>query len=204
MVDATPPRTLTFSEKFACPVHGPSLVELEPRIFSFNAPHGACPRCTGLGSQMEIDPDLVVPDPTLSTARARIGAVAGERLPTTTPADPGDRERVRCRSRHAVAGSAADSGSSSLDGTTATIQVPLPQPLRAPALVTRPVRGHRAEPRAALPGDRLGLLAGEDRGVHDAAARARTARALACARSRAPVLVSGLRSTSSGCRRGGR
>jgi excinuclease ABC subunit A len=60
------PRTLTFSEKFACPVHGPSLVELEPRIFSFNAPHGACPRCTGLGSQMEIDPDLVVPDPTLS------------------------------------------------------------------------------------------------------------------------------------------
>ncbi len=65
MVD-DPATTLTFSEKFACPVHGPSLVELEPRIFSFNAPHGACPRCTGLGSQMEIDPDLVVPDPTLS------------------------------------------------------------------------------------------------------------------------------------------
>jgi excinuclease ABC subunit A len=65
LVDADS-RTLTFSEKFACPVHGPSLVELEPRIFSFNAPHGACPRCTGLGSQMEIDPELVVPDPTLS------------------------------------------------------------------------------------------------------------------------------------------
>src|SRR5207248_7722232 len=48
-----------YSEMFACPVHGPSLVELEPRIFSFNSPHGACPRCTGLGSQMEIDPDLV-------------------------------------------------------------------------------------------------------------------------------------------------
>src|SRR5437763_11458213 len=40
--------------------------ELEPRMFSFNSPHGACPRCTGLGSQMEIDPDLVVPDPSLS------------------------------------------------------------------------------------------------------------------------------------------
>jgi excinuclease ABC subunit A len=67
MVDsAKPGETLTFSEKFACPVHGPSLVELEPRIFSFNSPHGACPRCTGLGSQMEIDPELVVPDPTLS------------------------------------------------------------------------------------------------------------------------------------------
>src|SRR5947209_10759352 len=58
--------TLTFSERFACPEHGPSLIELEPRVFSFNSPHGACERCTGLGAQMEIDPDLVVPDPTLS------------------------------------------------------------------------------------------------------------------------------------------
>jgi excinuclease ABC subunit A len=56
----------TFSERFACPEHGPSLVELEPRIFSFNSPHGACDRCTGLGSQMEIDPELVIPDPGLS------------------------------------------------------------------------------------------------------------------------------------------
>ncbi len=71
MVDE-PTKTLTFSEKFACPVHGPSLVELEPRIFSFNSPHGACPRCTGLGSQMEIDPDLVVPDPTLSIGEGAI------------------------------------------------------------------------------------------------------------------------------------
>jgi excinuclease ABC subunit A len=62
----------TYSEKFACPVHGPSLVELEPRIFSFNSPHGACPRCTGLGSQMEIDPELVVPDPTLSVGEGAI------------------------------------------------------------------------------------------------------------------------------------
>src|SRR5436189_2901183 len=55
-----------YSEKFACPDHGPVIPELEPRIFSFNSPHGACPRCTGLGSQMEIDPDLVVPDPSLT------------------------------------------------------------------------------------------------------------------------------------------
>jgi len=68
----SPDRILTFSERFACPVHGPSLVELEPRIFSFNAPHGACPRCTGLGSQMEIDPELVVPDPTLSIGEGAI------------------------------------------------------------------------------------------------------------------------------------
>jgi excinuclease ABC subunit A len=58
--------TMTFSEKFACPEHGPGLAELEPRVFSFNSPHGACPRCTGLGSQMEIDPELIVPDPSLS------------------------------------------------------------------------------------------------------------------------------------------
>ena len=58
--------THLFSENFACPEHGVSLPELEPRIFSFNAPHGACPRCTGLGSQLEIDPDLLVPDPSLS------------------------------------------------------------------------------------------------------------------------------------------
>ncbi len=63
----------TFSERFACPEHGPSLVELEPRIFSFNSPHGACERCHGLGAQMEIDPELLVPDPTLSVAE---GAVA--------------------------------------------------------------------------------------------------------------------------------
>jgi excinuclease ABC subunit A len=56
----------TYSERFACPDHGVSLPELQPRIFSFNSPHGACPRCTGLGAQQEIDPDLLVPDPTLA------------------------------------------------------------------------------------------------------------------------------------------
>src|SRR5437016_3949291 len=59
---------MLFSENFACPDHGVPLPELQPRIFSFNAPHGACPRCTGLGSQQEIDPDLLVPDPSLSIA----------------------------------------------------------------------------------------------------------------------------------------
>jgi excinuclease ABC subunit A len=57
---------MLFSQNFACPDHGVSLPELQPRIFSFNAPHGACPRCTGLGSQQEIDPELLVPDPSLS------------------------------------------------------------------------------------------------------------------------------------------
>jgi excinuclease ABC subunit A len=63
---------LIFSERFACPEHGVSLPELQPRIFSFNSPHGACPRCTGLGAQQEIDPDLLVPDPTLPLAEALV------------------------------------------------------------------------------------------------------------------------------------
>jgi excinuclease ABC subunit A len=67
-----PGTVFTFSERFACPEHGPSLVELEPRIFSFNSPHGACERCTGLGSQMEIDPEMLVPDPSLSMGEGAI------------------------------------------------------------------------------------------------------------------------------------
>src|SRR5207244_12962973 len=68
VIDLVDGEQLTFSERFACPEHGVSLPELQPRIFSFNSPHGACPRCTGLGAQQEIDPDLLVPDPTLSIA----------------------------------------------------------------------------------------------------------------------------------------
>jgi len=64
--DADSGELRTFSERFACLHCGTSMPELEPRMFSFNSPHGACQRCTGLGSQMEIDPELVVPDPSLS------------------------------------------------------------------------------------------------------------------------------------------
>ncbi len=63
---------MTFSENFACLECGTSMPELEPRIFSFNAPHGACPTCTGLGFKKVIDPDLVVPDPTLSVAEGAL------------------------------------------------------------------------------------------------------------------------------------
>ena len=66
VIDVVDGESLTFSENLACPDHGVSLAELEPRVFSFNSPHGACPRCTGLGAQLEIDPDLLVPDTSLS------------------------------------------------------------------------------------------------------------------------------------------
>ena len=72
-IETLPDNTVqTFSERFACLHCGISMPELEPRMFSFNSPHGACPRCTGLGSQMEIDPELVVPDPSLSLADGAI------------------------------------------------------------------------------------------------------------------------------------
>lgn len=71
-IDVVGGEELTFSERFACPEHGVGLPELQPRVFSFNSPHGACTRCTGLGAQQEIDPDLLVPDPTLSLAEGAL------------------------------------------------------------------------------------------------------------------------------------
>ena len=63
----------TFSQSMACPEHGPQIVELSPRMFSFNSPYGACPDCGGVGTRQEIDPDRIVPNPELSI---REGAVA--------------------------------------------------------------------------------------------------------------------------------
>ncbi|MBB4016518.1 excinuclease ABC subunit A [Chelatococcus caeni] len=66
-------RRLVFSSRFACPVSGFTIPEIEPRLFSFNNPFGACPVCGGLGHEMQIDPDLVVPDGRLTL---RGGAIA--------------------------------------------------------------------------------------------------------------------------------
>lgn len=62
VVDIIGGEELLFSEQFSCPYCGFSIGELEPRLFSFNSPFGACPDCDGLGSRMEVDPDLVIPD----------------------------------------------------------------------------------------------------------------------------------------------
>ncbi len=66
------PDRITFSEKFACPVSGFTLPEIEPRLFSFNAPMGACPECDGLGVELFFDEHLVVPDQALSIAGGAI------------------------------------------------------------------------------------------------------------------------------------
>jgi excinuclease ABC subunit A len=68
-----------YSEKYTCPYDGFTMEELEPRSFSFNSPHGACPACTGLGTRLEIDPDLVVPDKGKSLAQGAL--VPWSRMP---------------------------------------------------------------------------------------------------------------------------
>jgi excinuclease ABC subunit A len=67
------PRQMLMSSKFACPVSGFTIPEIEPRLFSFNNPHGACPKCDGLGNQLYFDPALIVPDASLTL---RTGALS--------------------------------------------------------------------------------------------------------------------------------
>ena len=67
-----PPNRIVFSEKFACPVSGFTIAEIAPRLFSFNAPQGACPDCDGLGERQEFDPQLVVPNEHLSLKKGAV------------------------------------------------------------------------------------------------------------------------------------
>ena len=75
--DSDPDRERIYSEHLACLYDDISFEELEPRSFSFNSPFGACPDCTGLGTRMEVDPDLVVPDPDLTLAEGAIAPWSG-------------------------------------------------------------------------------------------------------------------------------
>ena len=67
-----PANRIIFSEKFACPVSGFTIAEIEPRLFSFNAPQGACPACDGLGERMEFDGELIVPNTALSIKQGAV------------------------------------------------------------------------------------------------------------------------------------
>ncbi len=91
--EAGEPVRITFSEKFACPVSGFTIAEIEPRLFSFNNPFGACPVCDGLGSKSVIDPDLVVPDDAKSL---RNGAV----LPWSKTSAPYYMQTLEAVARH--------------------------------------------------------------------------------------------------------
>ncbi len=78
--DASGERTV-FSSRFACPVSGFTIEEIEPRLFSFNSPHGACPACDGLGLESFFDPNLVVPDERVSLADGAVAPWAGAQTP---------------------------------------------------------------------------------------------------------------------------
>ena len=73
-VSSDPAHDVLYSEHLACPVCGISLPEIEPRTFSFNSPHGACPECEGLGTQMKLDPELIVPNADVSLQEGAIHA----------------------------------------------------------------------------------------------------------------------------------
>ena len=157
-----------YSERYSCPYDGYTADELEPRSFSFNSPHGACPACTGLGTKLEIDPNLVIPDRSKSLATgalvpwARMPTDASWRLkileaiclahgwdfkaPDPRPAAGGRRLRpLREEGREG--------------------HRPLPDGARREHL-QGDLRRRRHEPRAALPRDGLGLHQGRAREVH--------------------------------------
>lgn len=80
----TEPRRITYSAKFACPVSGFTISEIEPRLFSFNNPFGACPKCDGLGQQLKIDDALIVPDKDLDLMNGAIAPWAKSSSPYQT------------------------------------------------------------------------------------------------------------------------
>src|SRR6266508_1874015 len=82
--DQSGPQRLIFSERFACPVSGFTIPEIEPRLFSFNNPFGACPACGGLGVEQHIDADLVIPDKNASLRRGAIAPWAKSTSPYYT------------------------------------------------------------------------------------------------------------------------
>lgn len=73
-IDVIDGEPMTFSQSYACPEHGVSIEELAPRMFSFNNPFGACEKCTGLGTFMKVDPDLVLPNKNLTLAEGAVKA----------------------------------------------------------------------------------------------------------------------------------
>ncbi len=87
------PERITFSENFACPVSGFTIPEIEPRLFSFNAPFGACPACDGLGVELFFDPRLVVPDESLPILK---GAIA----PWSKGSSPYYRQTIEALAKH--------------------------------------------------------------------------------------------------------
>ncbi len=158
---------ITFSQHLACTHCGISFEEPAPRSFSFNSPYGACPACVGLGTRFEVDPELVVPDDTLSLAEGALAPWAGARSEYFTGLQAGrgrprrlllrpargSRSRPRTEARplrHGHPGGARD----------------LQEPLQPDPLLRGALRGDRAVAAAAPRRGRVGLVTRADRAVH--------------------------------------
>ena len=148
------PERITFSEKFACPVSGFTIPEIEPRLFSFNAPFGACPACDGLGVELFFDPRLIVPDESLPLLR---GAIA----PWSKGQSPYYRQTIEALAKHYDFKQAArwrdlpDQARQVLLYGSGTDQDPLPLRRGRAGLRDQPrVRGRDPKHGAALPRDR--------------------------------------------------
>ena len=157
---------ITFSQHLSCTHCGISFEEPAPRSFSFNSPYGACPVCLGLGTKFEVDPELVVPDESLSLAEGALAPWAGARSEYFTGLQvgvaelggfdfdaPGSRSRPRTRS-------------SSSTGRAPHGPRHLQEPLQPQALVRGGVRGHHPVAAAPARRGRVGLVARADRGLH--------------------------------------
>ena len=156
--------------------------ELAPRNFSFNSPYGACPECDGLGIGVEVDPELVVPDPELSVADGAIAPWAGGRTPSTSTACSS-----RCARRTGIADERALVGSSPRSSRSCCCTAwvhgagrgPVPQPLRPHPQLRGQVRGRRSRtcsdatprPRATLPASRSRATCARCRAPNAAGAR---------------------------------
>ena len=146
-----------------------SLPELEPRVFSFNSPHGACPRCTGLGAQLEIDPDLLVPDTSLSIDGGRARPVDDREPELLRQRHRGDRRALRDLAGHAVARSrrrSSRTGSCTARAATRSSS-PTGTGWAASASTRWRSRASSNNLAAPLPRDRLVAAARPHRGVHE-------------------------------------
>ena len=158
-----------YSERYTCPYDGTTIDDLEPRSFSFNSPHGACPSCTGLGTRLEIDPDLVIPDRSKSLAKGAL--VPWAKMPNDASwrlkileadhvrptAGTTTRRSATCRRRRSTTSSTRQKDEKVLVRYKHE---------RGENTYKATFEGDRHEPRAALPRDGLGVHQDRAREVH--------------------------------------
>ena len=145
---------IIFSEKFACPVSGFTIPEIEPRLFSFNNPYGACPTCDGLGTERVIDPDLVVPDDTLTLREQRHRAL-GQDVVALLPADAGGARPRTTNSRPTRRGAKLPEEGAATSSSTAPARTTSPSPTTtASAPTARPSPSRASSPTSSAAGRR--------------------------------------------------